>query len=98
MDIYAPENEPEIHEWATVYLVKIPFKPTHPTRTAVYVEVDEYGVISIHPYAVWSGHKPKTHQQLMEIYEWLVEWELAEWKAIGPEDSELFATEKLHRK
>lgn len=40
-------------------------------------------------------HGNLTNAQRIEIYDLLVEDELAVWRAIGPEDSELFATDKF---
>jgi hypothetical protein len=86
-------------------MLKIPYPRSNviPTNIQpfVYVEVDEYGMVNIQSHrTVWFGARPDTHNRIThsiykEIYEWLVEWEFAEWKRIGPEDSELFATEKL---
>jgi hypothetical protein len=99
VDLYADENEPVVKDWATIYTLLV-LRSLDQTRghICVYVEVDnEYGLISLSNHTVWFGRSVNSHETRMEIYEWLVEWELAEWKAIGPEDSELFATEKLHK-
>lgn len=97
IDLWADENEPETHYWSKVYLVRIPraSERTSSEQFFVYVEVDQYDIISIGGDSSWFGNKVDRDNIHKEIYDWLVEWELAEWKQIGPEDSEIFATEKL---
>jgi hypothetical protein len=103
-DLWADENEPTAKYAYTTYRLSVP-KPSEMKTSEVpfvYVEVDEYGVVSINTrYSVWFGEKfdqnfsASSHHLYNEIYEWLVEWDLAEWKKIGPDDKELFATAKL---
>jgi len=81
-DIWKDENEPEVSFSEIVYAVSVP-----QLRIGARIAVDSYDLIS--SIDSWGFAK------LAEVYEWLVEWELAYWKAIGPEDSELFATNKL---
>lgn len=108
IDLYADENKPVVHFYSTTYRVSISRPAEVLTRDIpfVYVEVDYLDMISIDRSRTnWSGQRlgnldivtdnRSVNSLMQEIYEWLVEWELAEWKAIGPEDSELFATEKL---
>lgn len=106
LDLYADENEPVAKYHSITYLVKIPDKSASVDKApVVYVEVDEYGLVNVGGNSIWQGtgvgaqtsyYDPRSyHSRVMEIYDWLVEWELCEWKRIGPEDSELFATEKL---
>lgn len=108
IDLYADENAPLIQFYSSIYRVTIPRPAEFPTGEIpfVYVEVDNFGMISVDQrQTYWSGTRLRTldivddnravNSLLVEIHNWLVEWELAEWKAIGPEDSELFATEKL---
>lgn len=106
-DLYADENEPYTHLSHSVYGLRLPYPAKFPTdvQPFVYVEVDTYGFINIDRSRTrWFGDSltnvdasKSVHAIEKEIYEWLVEWELAEWKSIGPEDRELFATEKLVR-
>jgi len=100
IDLWDAENEPVFSEVWTTYLVKLPHNTSRKSdeMVFVYVEVDQYGLVSLdRQHTIWFGEKysMSSHELARSIYEWLVEWEFAEWKAIGPEDSELFATEKL---
>jgi hypothetical protein len=107
LDLYADENEPEVGFVHKTYRVKVPMKRSMELPTNwlpfVYVEVDEYGMINIdRNHTMWFGDRltqvdasKSVSQMYKEIYGWLVEWELARWIPIGPEDSELFATKKL---
>jgi len=75
----------------------------------VIIGIDAYGMISLEQNTSWYGKKYKgamsgddfndptimQHEDRMEVFGWLIEWEMAEWRAIGPEDNELFATKKL---
>lgn len=66
----------------------------------VTVSVDDTGLLNIER-ASGFGILPDDatglmkHKQRLEVYEWLIEHELATWERIGPEDSEVFATKKL---
>lgn len=104
-DIWAADNEPEVHYSFTTYLVRLP-RPAERSRDEmafVYVEVDNYGMANIdRNRTVWFTDRltdvdagKSVNAICMEIYQWLVEWELCEWKRIGPEDVELFVTAKL---
>lgn len=98
IDLYADKNEPVTEYQYTVYKVMLPYSARMTMRTNIqpyaYIGVDAYGMISIESYTIWFGKhlKDLTWDERKEIYDWLVEWEIAEWKAIGPEDSELFIT------
>lgn len=99
VDLYADENEPKFEEVGTVYYVGFP-RPSEidrPNSYFLYVEVDNWDMVNIQGHSVWAGQNFKnlTWDQRTEVYSLLVEWELCEWKSIGPEDRELFATEKL---
>jgi hypothetical protein len=99
-DLYADEHAPAAAHQAVVYTLGVnsEHKQPHPGRViTVYVAVDNYGMCHLEHNGFWLGEKvdPTNHTLAREIYDWLVEWEYAEWKAIGPEDHELFATEKL---
>jgi hypothetical protein len=73
------------------------------------IGIDSYGQISIEQGTVWYGKKYQgamsgddmknpaliQYDDRREIYDWLIYWEYAEWRRIGPEDSELFVTKKL---
>jgi hypothetical protein len=106
IDLYADENRPLVRLASTTYRVSIPRPAEVRTQDIpfVYVEVDYLDMISIdRRYTNWDGLRGmdliednrSVNSLLVEIYAWLVEWELAEWRRIGPEDSELFATSKL---
>src|SRR5580765_8574595 len=73
------------------------------------IGIDSYGQIGIEEGTRWYGKKYQgamnsddmknpaliQAEDRKEIYDWLIEWEYAEWRRIGPEDSELFVTIKL---
>lgn len=99
IDLYADENEP-VSEWiGNIYSVKL-LHGDRENRYNIYVEVDEYGQISIqdHTFFLGKDFRSMSWEERREVYSVLVEWELAEWRSIGPEDSELFATKKLEPK
>jgi hypothetical protein len=96
-DLYDDENEPVVDETARVYHLALDRHRTgFRNWITVLISVDNYEMIHIDQ-GHWFGEKIDitNHTQMLEIYEWLVEWDYAEWKKIGPEDSELFATERL---
>ena len=98
IDLSADINAPESRLIGTTYCLTIPRSMEIQTRMIpyVYIEVDKYGVIGIDHYrTVWFGHNIHDESMRREIIEWLIEWEYAEWRDIGPEDRELFATSKL---
>lgn len=86
---------------------KLPKVRDNPIR--VVIGIDAYGMISLEMGTSWYGRKYKGamgHNDLydprvmqpddhMAAYNWLIEWELAEWRSIGPEDKELYATKKF---
>lgn len=101
IELYADENEPKVNFTERVYRVSFP-RPTEVKSSdayALYVGVDNYGMIAIHPHSYWFGMNVDQlkFEERQEIYEFLIEWELAVWRKIGPEDSELFATTKLDK-
>jgi len=71
----------------------------------IFVEVDQHnGSISIQGRSTWNGKrldqqaKPLSREFYAlerEVIDYLAEWELVEWRSIGPEDREVFATNKL---
>ena len=105
VDLYADENAPYVWESHTTYGLRLPYPAKFKTdkQPFVYVEVDTYGMVNIDRHRTrWFGLDltdkdagRSVYQIEMQIYEWLVEWELAVWKQIGPEDREIFATAKL---
>jgi hypothetical protein len=104
-DLYSDGNEPEAHFVYTTYIVRLSRNANRKSdeMAFVYVEVDQYGLLNLNEYrTIWFDDKlthvdagRSVHELRKQIYDWLVEWEFAEWKRIGPEDSELFATAKL---
>lgn len=102
IDIWAEEHAPIVSPVARLYSLRIPGEMNRRTSIGanVYVEVDGVGVITLNSATYWFGvevypHTRDNHETIMGIYDWLVEWEYAKWEDIGPEDRELFATEKL---
>ena len=96
-NLYDDEHEPKVCEYAKVYWLKIDDKKTgRENFTNVFITVDPYDMINLDS-GQFLGESIDTtnHKRCLEIYGWLVEWEYAEWKKIGPEDSELFASDKL---
>jgi len=99
-DIYADENKPAVKFYGHIWLIHPPDKTTPRKwndRFRLYVHVESDGLIGLESHTHWFGkHYDDTdYPDRQEIYEYLVEWELAEWRRIGPEDSELFATKLL---
>lgn len=99
IDLYADENKPVCKKTHDVYRITLPheIRMSVPTRDIpwIYVLVDEYGMISIDDASTRWPLKDSVLVDKREIYEYLIEWELAEWRAIGQEDHELFATKLL---
>jgi hypothetical protein len=101
IDLWADENEPEVTQVALIFRVclqrSLHFTSPSDELPWIYVEVDKWGVISIGEATRFpvEGYSKDVYAHQREVMDYLVEWELAEWRAIGPEDSELFATEKL---
>jgi hypothetical protein len=103
LDLYDDRYEPVATYNQTIYRVTIPQAQHSGIKTRdipfAYIGVDIYGLIEIMSYA-WDGEYSShgvSNRVHTEIFKWLVEWELAEWRSIGPEDSDLFATSKLHK-
>lgn len=96
LDLYADENKPQTRLYYHVWRVELPFEVRSQYKTSelpfIYVSVCTDGLVSIEPNTSWPGLSVTDHAKRHEIYEYLVEWELAVWRRIGPEDSELFAT------
>jgi hypothetical protein len=69
----------------------------------ICVDVDEYGsieLVSARSFGDITLNNPQVsmqeaHANRMEVFNYLTEFELATWRPIGPEDSEIFATKKL---
>lgn len=99
-DIYNDEYEPKSFHYAVVYRVEFP-RDKQPqaswTPYRLYVEVDNYDQVHISDNSYWFGKHwhDMSWAERREVWDVLVEWELFEWRRIGPEDSELFATDKL---
>lgn len=99
-DIYNDEYEPEPYHHSVIYRVEFPRDKMPQASWApyrIYVEIDNYDQASLSKYTYWFGKRLEdmSYEEQREIMDYLVEWELLEWKRIGPEDSELFATDKL---
>jgi hypothetical protein len=105
IDIYADENKPVVKFAWTVHRLALPdnerYKHKWDTQPLVYVTVEEGGLLGLDDsVTVWFGDKLRDAGKSVavirnEIYEWLIEWGFAEWRNIGPEDRELFATKLL---
>jgi hypothetical protein len=104
-DIFDPANEP-VAKLTVVHRIRVasPLKPKRgpKPRIGIGVTVDETGYLEI-DYAYGFGEirgsavgiTREHFANRQEVYNYLVEWELATWQPIGPEDSEIFATKKL---
>ena len=95
--LFADGNEPDAKQTAVVYRVMLDTTKTpRELYTNVGVGVDNYSLVHIDG-GQWLGQRIDTtnHTQVREILDWLIEWEYAEWRRIGPEDSEVFALDKL---
>jgi hypothetical protein len=105
-ELYDKENSPAKKFHYTVYTIQLNPKAQRGLRTTMhnpfhlYVGVHHDGLVSVLDHPFWFGVKFKdmNHEQRRDVYEYLTEWEFAEWVQIGPEDSELFATDKLTAK
>ena len=96
-NLYDDANEPAASQTAVVYRVALDTTKTPRVLfTSVFVAVDNYSLVQIDS-GMWMGEKIDTtnHKQVREILDWLIEWEYATWRPIGPEDSEVFALDKL---
>jgi hypothetical protein len=89
------EQEPRITFEQTVRRITMYGEPD----CSVFFEVDERGHIEVLNHRGFFPKKAKNsfgeHNQRVAVYNWLVDWELAVWREIGPEQSECFATKKL---
>lgn len=97
--IYEEENKPHVEESCRIYSVRFP-RPTEVKRDEVYwlyVSVDEYDYAEIMGYSSFGGksYKNMDFEDRKEVHDFLIEWEILEWRRIGPEDSELFATKEF---
>lgn len=101
IELWDDANEPQAKFMWHVYKLQIPHNRTFGYRSKdlpfVYVSVDHVAQIQLEEPTYWFGQdlSQMSYDTRREIYEWLVEWEYAQWINIGPEDRELFATEKL---
>lgn len=102
-DVFDDELAPEHKVHAVVYHVNVPGQFKYDYWANVSVEENDYASLDnwrwgehrqprSHVYSAENRHLMETEQ---EVWEWLKEWEFVELKAIGPEDSEYFATAKL---
>ena len=90
-EIWNDDQKPVVHEHGKIYWIRT---PDH--KHGAFVEVElESGMVGISTSWGFGDPNAKEWQRNREAMDWLVEWELAEWKNIGPEDAELFATKKL---
>jgi hypothetical protein len=102
-DLYDKKHEPVSKQAHVTYRVGLSPVALRSLKTSayqpfiLYVDVDNYDMVSLGDTTHWFGtrYAELSSDEIQEIHEYLVEWELAEWKQIGPEDSELFATKKL---
>lgn len=107
-ELYDSDNMPTSREWVTVYKVEIDqtvLRTSYPIKFksymynpfVIYLEVHNDGLTELGSSTTWFGMKLADMAQEIrqEIYEYLTEWEICEWQRIGPEDRELFATDKL---
>jgi len=102
-ELYEDKNAPQEPVFVyTVYQIRpndrvLMENPTSFMPFSLYVGVREDGLIEMQNSTYWFGKKwpDMSWDEKREVYDFLTEWEYAEWKQIGPEDSELFAMEKL---
>jgi hypothetical protein len=99
VDLYADENKPETKFTGHTWQINLPRKEAGKLSTktpVIWLEVDTIGIITLHS-GWWLGKRVSelSFAERREVFEWLTEWELAVWRAIGPDDSEIFATKKL---
>lgn len=103
-DVYDDKLQPEFSATWITYRVTVPGEYRHDYWADVLVEPGtDYCVLSCWKWGEYRQPRPAIYSpsnwHLLEVekrvWEWLVEWELVELKAIGPEDSEYFATTKL---
>ena len=98
--IWQDENAPTVKQTAVVYHLQFP-RPAEVKREDsyyLYVEVDSRDELAtVQDYSSYLGKSfgRMDFDERMEVYEFLTEWEFCEWRKIGPEDRELFATHKL---
>ena len=104
VDIWADDMRPEVRFVGIQYGIRLSNKKIIELRQTdqfkspyAYVTVEEGGLLMVEDNTYFNGMKFRdmTWEQRRDVYDWLIEWELAEWRRIGPEDSELFATDKL---
>ncbi len=102
-DLWDDKHAPVTKQSYVVYVIELPLKVKKSWARAMYnpftlwVGVSEDDTLHVIEHSIWFG---KMHNELpreiqRDIVDYLIEWELAEWKQIGPEEKELFATEKL---
>jgi hypothetical protein len=102
-ELYDDDNAPTSKQWCVVYVVELNRGTLRNLKTSmynpfrIYLEVHDDGLVQLGDHTTWFGVKvgDMNHEQKSEIYEYLTEWEICEWQRVGPEDSELFATDKL---
>lgn len=95
ISLYADENAPTIQQCGIVYRLQTPH-PIYREGVNISIHVDDMGFIN--EIVGWFAGKlvrSMTHDEQLEVYKYLVEWELAALRAIGPEDYDYFATKKL---
>jgi len=107
-DLFAAESEPVPRKVWTTYHFTLPSEIRRKlaeqgkvtTYPWVYIEVDDFGNISIdanrsHWFDTVGDDTPSTLRKL--VYDWLNEWEYITLQPIGPEDHEWFITDKFDR-
>jgi len=100
VDIFSEAFEPKVKLTARKVFVKAEIAKGKMDVTLLVYEED--GLVNIEMFRWFNDtrglHTPYSTEIWnieREIYEWLSEWELVKLVAIGPEDSEYFATDKL---
>lgn len=92
-DFWNAENEPQAKFVWNTFVLRIP----DVRDMAIYVSVQTDGLLNVEDITWFDGKRfgDMEFNERREIYDYLCEWELAAWRRIGPEDSELFALKKL---
>ena len=102
LDVYSDDLAPEARESHIVHRIfvdsrrfpQVNFNPVH-----LFLAVARDGLAHVEDNSMYFGkrYKDMTQPEQGEVLDYLLEWEYVEYRRVGPEDSELFATEKLKR-
>ena len=88
---------------AVTFLYEVPHEPGSNSRYDVLAKgsVDRYGHVSLEPSIPWHGEGRRLRELMNErradMAEALIDAGLAEWRAVGQGDSELYATQEWLR-